>query len=250
MEAHTGSSAPVVKEFQIEGTWAPVTPIKPTLIQPRPIYEDGEIYLKELEDHLSRVSQQNRVHTLLSGSIGSAEITSNPTSNNSLWETHNSNTNNPSILGSENVGSWRRGLENCLPYWSSQGRRSTPPFGSSAHSSFPSFSSSWETPPSNNGPLEDTNVLDNCYDESMAHFNNMSFGDLLAMKGSAFEPSTFSTRLRNSGSPVTSALFPTCDSESDARGWDRSFTFGHQEALCEVNLQINGICGGQMQSGM
>lgn len=249
MEAHKGNSAPVVKEFQIEGTWAPVTPIKPTLIQPRPIYEDGEIYLKELEDHLSRVSQQHQVHTLLSGSIGSAEIRSNPTSNNSLWENHNNNNNHPSIFGSENVGLRRQGLENCLPHWSSQGRRSVPPFGSSAHSSFPSFSGSWEMPPSNNGPRENTGVLDNCYDDSMAHFNNMSFGDLLAMKGSTFEPSTFLTRLGDSNSAGTSALIATCDSESDARGWDRSFTFGHQDTLCGVNLQINGIRGGQMHCG-
>ncbi|GAB4856512.1 hypothetical protein Ancab_014429 [Ancistrocladus abbreviatus] len=58
METEKGKSLPAVKDFQIDSSWAPVTPAKPTLPKPRPIYADeqeirsSQAFTVESEDYL------------------------------------------------------------------------------------------------------------------------------------------------------------------------------------------------------
>ncbi|GAB4833480.1 hypothetical protein Ancab_031723 [Ancistrocladus abbreviatus] len=64
METERGKSVPMVNDFQIEGSWAPVTPAKPALSRPRPIYTNGleigpsQVLMVDSESYPSRFWQQ------------------------------------------------------------------------------------------------------------------------------------------------------------------------------------------------
>lgn len=169
MENYKGKTIPSLTNFEINGSWIPNTPMKPHL---GPIYENGDV-----DNYLSRFSQpNNHAQTLLSYTISSAEANNgssgfpSSSSNNNhqhqyqyqhqqqhqnLWDDGSGRILN---LQRENVGEMqRRGLEEYLPNWNSQGRRtkvtypSTNPAAaaaavaqSSSSSGYPYFSS-WES---------------------------------------------------------------------------------------------------------
>ncbi|KAL2933563.1 Protein ROS1 [Bienertia sinuspersici] len=185
METHKGKSVPIVKNFQIEGNWVPTTPIKPTLPHLGQIYENGEV-----EAYLSRYSHQNQAQTLLSYSITSAE-----TSNMNIPSRSNNNIDNywdgRINLQRESVEMQRRGLEDYLPNWSNQGRRTKINYssinpGEGQSSNFP-YLSSWESSLQwrNNGVRDNGSAVLSHEQLDQLHNAPMSFGDLLAMNGSA-----------------------------------------------------------------
>ncbi|XP_074276796.1 DNA glycosylase/AP lyase ROS1 [Silene latifolia] len=193
METHRGRSIPAVKDFHIEGSWAPATPAKPNGSRPNPIYDDGQGGLLaqawgEQGSYLPRYTQQNDPQTLLSYSISSAERGSYPTPSNNGWGGVHEN---PSLSGRiqlerQNGEIQRRGLEEHLPHWSSHGRRSVLNNGSHLGSSnYPRFSS-WDLPlPWNHeGGSENGATFNSNLSGSLGEFDTMSFGDLLGINGS------------------------------------------------------------------
>ncbi|KAH9601925.1 hypothetical protein KSS87_014754 [Heliosperma pusillum] len=235
METQRGRSVSVAREFHTQGSWTPETPVKPNIPQPRPspsispspIYDDGQGGLLaqawgEREAYLSRVAQQND----LSYSMSSAERRSYPsTSNNIRGGFHG----NPIELERANGEFQRRELEEYLPHWSSQGRRSVMSYGSSdlASVSYPIYSS-WNS----DGVRENGAVLDQNFSDP--DFNTMSFRDLLNINESL-------TLRNNVDNTSTGMFFPGWVSQSEGSRMNNVPFLNNQQTLHGINMQGNGF---------
>ncbi|KAH9621090.1 hypothetical protein KSS87_014532 [Heliosperma pusillum] len=246
METHKGRSIPVMKDFHIEGSWAPATPAKPNGSRPGPIYDDGQGGLLaqawgEQGSYLPRYTQQNDPQTLLAYSISSAERGSYPTPNNSVW---GGAPQTPSLSGRiqlerQNEEVQRRGLEEHLPHWSSHGRRSVLNYGSHlSSSSYPRFSS-WDLPlPWNHeGGSENGAQFNGNLTGSLGEFDTMSFGDLLGINGSQ--------TLLNNGCVFN----PGWVSQPEASRLNNVTLSRNQDALHVINQQNDGLYERGMSNG-
>ncbi|XP_021743317.1 protein ROS1-like [Chenopodium quinoa] len=248
MENYKGKSIPTVTDFGIEGSWIPLTPLKPHL---GPIYENGEV-----ENYLSRFSQQNdHAQTLLSYSISSQEINNgsssipNSSSNNHhqqhhLWDDGSGRLVN-NLQSNNNVGEMqRRGLEDYLPTWNSQGRRtkvaypSTNPTvaaaamaaaQSSNNSSYPYFSS-WESSMQWRQNGVGDSGSSSAAAAAMDQFENMSYTSLLA---------------RNDASGLGLGMGNAAVYQ---QGWDYNQPPAGNNTNLYGNPVYNPIFGGEMQN--
>ncbi|KAL9227836.1 hypothetical protein vseg_003482 [Gypsophila vaccaria] len=228
METQRGRTVPVVKDFNIEGSWAPATPTKPNNPRLGPIYDDGQ---GGLLTQAWGYPPQNDPQILLS----SYSISSR--SNNVWVNTHET----PYLLGgiqlqAENVEVHRRGLEENLPHWSSQGRRSLMSNGGNiGPSSYPRFSS-WDLPLpwNNNGAREIVATLDSNFVDSMEDFNTMSFGDLLGI---------------NNGAGASNGLFhPGWVSQPESSRLNDIGLLNDRDVLSGINQRPNGLYDRGMQN--
>ncbi|XP_074269131.1 DNA glycosylase/AP lyase ROS1-like [Silene latifolia] len=235
METQRGRSVSVANEFHTQGSWTPETPVKPNIprpspsISPSPIYDDGQGGLLaqawgEREAYLSRVTQQNV--------LSYSESRNYPTTSNTIW-------GNPLELERANGEIQRQDLEEYLPHWSSQGRRSVMTYGSSDHASvsYPIYSS-WNS----NGARENGTILDQNFRDP--DFNTMSFRDLLSINESL--------TLQNNNGDNTSAgmFFPGWVSQSEGSRTNNDPFLNNQEALHGINMQGNGFYDLGMKNGL
>ncbi|GAB4856401.1 hypothetical protein Ancab_014320 [Ancistrocladus abbreviatus] len=184
METDRGKSLPGVKEFQIDSSWAPVTPAKPTLPKPRPIYADeqeirpSQAFTVESEDYILRFSEQDhQPQRLVSCTVSSAEA-----SNSSSWDARKGE----SFLAN---GSFN------LPHWSSESRR-TAPFPGYDLANFgqrdSGYNQHWEEEvlPDRLGSLnQNAGLPEGSSDDPLSQYYQFGFRDLLGMNNAGFMPS-------------------------------------------------------------
>ncbi|CAO2839403.1 unnamed protein product [Amaranthus hypochondriacus] len=227
METHKEKSVPSVKDYQIQGSWVPETPVKAPNSQFQPINENAE-----LEAFFSRYAHQNQnPQNLVSYTITSAQNNNCMPmipNQNYLWDEGRIN------LQRDDIEMQKRGLENYLPNWNSQGRRtkvyyppSNPqqiPSTSTAQNDYP-YLSSWESSNWKNcGNLMENDPL-----------NSLSFGELLGGMGNGSIYPAWNPNLGNVSSLNGSSMY--CNQNNSHR-------FNQQIS----DQQIRDIFGREMQN--